>query len=517
MAQNLVLAIDIGTTNCRVGIVNKEGTIIKLASRPIHLKSPRKGWFEICPDELWNDVSSLIKEVSSNYKNELLTCGISVQRNTFITWNKDTGKHLHNFITWMDMRSTKMCNKWNNSYFISAAQWAAWVLGSIVRSRHIICASTFSVKEKAIQMRLKWVMENINGAKMLANSGKLRFGTIETWLIWKLTGGRTWATDYSCASGTGIFDIWKKCWCPIMTFLFSNPLSILPEVRDSNSHFGDIEKDLGFGFSIPITGVLGDQQASIFGNLLFDIGDVKLTLGTGIACNINTGSKTHPTSHNIYPLIGWKLSGLEPFYVAELLAANGGRAVDWVVTSGLINTIQEIDQVARSVPNSAGVSFVPAFNGMEVPYRDPFAGTSLFGISLSTKVPNIVRAVLESQTFISQYVLNLVFEYYGKPDKVRVDGGASQSLFIIENIVNLSDISIERAKCVEGSLLGASFMAGLGIGLYRDLRDIRSNVLLELNTHSNRSDEGAQESIRECHDNWCKSAEKCVDWTKTMP
>eukprot|EP00116_Pleurobrachia_bachei_P008842 sb/3469104/ len=239
----------------------------------------------------------------------------------------------------------------------------------------MICASTFAVKEKAIPMRLKWAMDNIPQARQLANENKLCFGTIETWLVWKLTGGTVWATDYSCASSTGIFDIWKKCWCPIMTFLFSNPRDILPEVRDSDSNFGKISKSHGLGFSCPITGVIGDQQASIFGNLLFNEGDIKLTLGTGIACNVNTGTRTHPTSHSIYPLIGWKLVGQDTSYIAELLAANGGRAVEWVVKSGLIDRIENVDKVARSVPNSAGVSFIPAFNGMEVPYRDPFAAT----------------------------------------------------------------------------------------------------------------------------------------------
>lgn len=513
--KDLVLAIDVGTTNCRAAIINKEGCILKIAFEPIELLSPKEGWFEICPHKLWSDISKLILKVTKDFYERILTCGITVQRNTFITWRRDTGEYLHNFITWMDMRSSKLCSQWNNSYFINIGRWAAWMLGSVVRSRHMICASTFTVREKAIPMRLKWVMDNIKDAKLHYKNTNMCFGTIDSWLIWKLTKGRTWATDYSCASSTGIFDIWKSEWCKIMTYLFSCPIDILPEVRDSDSYYGDIDISLGFGFSAPINGVIGDQQASIFGNTLFNVGDMKLTLGTGIACNINTGKKTHPTSHDIYPLVGWKLVGSQPFYVAELLAASGGRATDWAVTSGLLEDISSIDSVARSVPTMSGLSFLPAFNGMDVPFKEPFAGTSLFGITLETKTSNIIRAILESQVFISNYVLLKIFERYGKPSNITIDGGSSQSAFITENIAQLSKVNIKRSECIQGSLMGASFMAGLGSGLYKSLDDIKLSVNL-VTTDFMYCENHCNDHMEGNYFQWIMNAKKCVDWAMRL-
>ena len=511
--EDLILAIDVGTTNCRAAIINKSGEIKNIAYKPIELLSPRKGWFEICPHVLWSTILELIKVVIKDNEEKVRTCGISVQRNTFITWRKDTGTYLHNFITWLDMRSTSMCESWNNNCLINFGRWIAWALGCVVRSRHMICAASFNVKEKAIPMRLKWVIDNIPNAKELQKDNNMCFGTIETWLVWKLTNGKVWATDYSCASSTGIFDIWKLTWCPIMTTLFGNPMNILPEVRCSNAFFGMIDESLELGFSVPITGVIGDQQASIFGNQLFDVGDLKLTLGTGIACNINTGSKTHPTSHDIFPLIGWKLENEDVFYVAEVIAANGGRAVEWTVTSGLIDQITEVDKIAKSVPDSGGVSFIPAFNGMEVPYRDPFAGTSLFGISLSTKTKSIVRAVLESQIFISKHVLDMVFNFYGKPQTIRVDGGASRSSFIVENIVQLSRTRIERSDCVEESLMGAAFLAALGVGMYGSFSDIKSYVPLKMSMFDTKNTSlDDDEKLFKSYEVWCQSAQRCVQW-----
>ena len=511
VVKDLVLAIDVGTTNCRAAVIDKKGNILRIAFEPVQLLSPKKGWFEICPQKLWSDISKLILIVTKGYCERILTCGITVQRNTFVTWCKDTGEYLHNFITWMDMRSVKLCCEWNNSYLINIGRWAAWMLGSVVRSRHMICASTFTVREKAIPMRLKWVMDNIKNAKMHQKNKNLCFGTIETWLIWKLTKGGTWATEYSCASSTGIFDIWKNSWCKIMTYLFSCPIDVLPEVRDSNSYYGDIDISLGFGFSAPINGVIGDQQASIFGNLLFNVGDIKLTLGTGVACNVNTGKKTHPTSHDIYPLVGWKLAGEEPFYVAEMIAANGGRSVDWAVTSGMIEKIDDIDSLAGSVPTSCGLSFVPAFNGMDVPFKEPFAGTALFGINLKTKTSNIVRAVLESQIFISNYVLLKIFDHYGKPFHIHVDGGTSQSAFVTENVAQLTKINIKRSDCTEGSLMGASFMAGLGAGLYQSVNDIKISVL-PTTTEFLYCKNQCNDLMKENYFNWLINARKCVDW-----
>lgn len=513
--RNLTLAIDVGSTNCKAAVINKSGQILKLAKKPVSVISPEKGWYEICPHQLWSDICGLIHTVSSDFKDEILTFGISVQRNTFITWNKDTGEYLHNFITWMDKRSSKMCSDWNNGYLKNIVQWATWVIGSVCGSHRLLCASTFNVKDKTIQMRLKWVLTNNKLAEALMKQKKLCFGTVETWLIWKLTCGKVWATEYSCASSTGLFDIWSPSWSSIMTYLFGIPIEMLPEVMPSNANFGRIDKRWGFGFSVPITGVLGDQQASMFGNLLHDVGNIKLTLGTIISCNINTGHKTHPTSKSLYPLIGWKLKGEKPFFIAEFFAGNGGKAVEWTVASGLVNNINEIDSVARKVLNSNGVTFVPAFNGTTVPQKHGHAETSIFGINFETKTNHIVRAVLESQAFLSSYVLDCIFRHYRKPQEIVVDGGTSRSSLILETLVQLSSVDVKKSECVDGSIMGAALLAGLGAGIYQSLDDIQSNVLLDFKLIG-RNKNFKDNQLKDTHKKWHISVDKCVDWSSRL-
>ena len=514
--KDLVIAVDIGSSNCKAALINKSGQVLRVATKPISLISPKQGWFEICPHKLWIDICFLIQTVTSNLQNRILTFGISVQRNTFITWNKDTGEYLHNFISWMDKRAANMCDDLNNSSFMNTFQWAAWVLGSLCGSHRMLCASTFKSKCKTIPMRLRWILINNKKAHKLLKNKKLCFGTLETWLIWKLTKGRTWATEFSCASCTGIFDIWSLSWSSVMAYIFGIPIEIFPEVKPSNSNFGEIDKSLGLGFSAPITGVLGDQQASMFGNLLYHEGNTKLTLGTVISCNINTGNNTHPTSNSIYPLIGWKLEGQDPYFIAEFFASNGGRAVEWTVTSGLDKNLNEIDALARNVPSTEGVTFVPAFNGMEVPQKDAQAETSLFGITYRTKTNHIVRAVLESQAYLSCHVLDNIFQFYKKPCEIVVDGGTSRSLFVLESLSQISEFDLKKSESVDGSLIGAALVAGLGVGLYQSLEDIKSRVTLEF-TQIKFNKNLTETQMLESRKKWYKSVEKCVDWSTILP
>lgn len=510
--RNLILAIDVGTTNCKAALINRAGQIVKYAVRPVSIISVEPGWSEICPNKLWSDISDLIQSVSQNFKDEIITLGISVQRNTFITWDKNTGEYMHNFITWMDKRSSKMCSNWNDSYLKNIAQWAIWALGLFCRSPRMLCASTFNVKDNAIPMRLKWVLLNNNKAATLLKEKRLCFGTIETWLVWKLTQGRNWVTEYSCASCTGLFDIWQQSWSLMAPYLFGIPLEILPPVKHSNAYFGRIDRSLGFGFSVPIRGVLGDQQASMFGNLLFDVGNTKLTLGTVISCNVNTGIKTHPSAQNIYPLIGWKLKDKSPSYIAELFASNGGKAVEWTVTSGLVRNINEIDSIARKVSSSDGVSFIPAFNGTELLHKDSSSETSLFGITFNTNTSHIVRAVLESQAFLSHHVLEFIFRHYNKPTVIIVDGGTSRSSLILESLVQLSAVSVKQPECVNGSLMGAGLLAGLGIGIYHSLDDIKSSVKLGFK-YIVFDENSSTHQIKKNHHKWKESVKMCVDWS----
>lgn len=507
--EDLILAVDIGTTNVRAAVTDRQGKFLAIAFEPIIILSPQPGYSEICPEDLFKKIVRVIKKVVAGKDERIRGMGISVQRNTFVTWDAKTGKYNHNFITWLDTRTSKFCEAWNNSYLTMAGKWMCWGLGKVTGSRHLICASTYCVREAQIQPRLKWVLENIPKAKEQQKTGQLRFGTMETWLVWKLTNKRVWATDHSCASGTGIFDLWKGVWCPNMTYIFGIPCDILPEVRDTNAFYGNTEATI-LGVSIPICGVIGDQQASCLGNQLFNTGDIKLTMGTGIVADVNTGDKMHPTCHNMYPNIGWKFVGEKSTYIAEILSSNGGRSMNWAIDSGMLSDVTKSSDVAKSVQDSGGVAFIPAFHGMQIPVIDRTAATSLFGITPSTCTKHIVRAILESQAFTSKYILDTTFASYGKPAILHVDGGVSQADFIVECVVSLCDISIARSESVEGSLLGAAFAAGLGCGLWKSTDDIVESVRMKETIFDQRDFKKLE--MDSAYSNWIRAASKCQNW-----
>ena len=469
--KDVILSLDIGTTNIKLAAINKNGETILLQKRPLRLQCPEPGHQEICPSELWTDIEALFRLSTKGLESRIAAVGISTHRSTFITWERGTDRFLHNFITWADKRTQKMCDDWNNSYLTRICQTILHGIGKIVGSTHMVCAANFKVVPANVQMRFKWVMENISSAQTLYNQGNLCFGTLDTWLIYKLTGKATWATDYSNAAATGIYDMWAPAgkWCPVMTWVFGNPIGSLPQVVDSNALFGYISPALDLGCSdIPIHGVVADQQASVIGNCLFKEGDVKLSLGTGLACDRLTASYAHPVAQSVYPQIAWKLKGAGIYYMAESMTMETrGKYLDWLVSSNLVTDLKQIDAIALSVKSSDTPYFIKidAIDDRSIEDFMEEKGSNCTDA-------HYVRAVMEAHAFRSKVVLDDVFDFYGLPDKIIVDGGASSSTFILETLSALTGLDVYKSNCAEGALMGAYFVSGLGLNWWHTFADI---------------------------------------------
>ena len=473
LKDDVILSLDLGTSNIKLAAIKKCGEIVCINYIPLNILSPKQGYQEIDPVELWKDIQKLIKQTCNGLEHKIVALGISSQRGTFITWKKGTDYHLHNFITWGDQRVSDMCAEFNNSFVFKFAKWVLQIVGSIFRSSHLLCAASFEVHPHHVQMRLKWIMENISEAQALYKDNMLCFGTLDTWLIYKLTLGNTFATDYTCAASTGIYDMWAKKWCPYMTNIFNNPIGALPCVKDCNASYGIVSPYLKLGFSAPILGLIGDQQASLIGNMLFNNGDTKLTLGTCLSCDIITGSYIHPVADAVFPQVAWKLIGGEMCYMAESsIPEIRGKYLDWLVALNLVDQIQDIDKLAFSVPASDEVYFIKNDSDFhENISKYIFSKTDNFTQS------HIVRAVLEAHIFKSKEILDNVFRFYGTPEKIVADGGASASNFIVQNLSKLANLDIYRPNCTEGAIMGAFFVAGIGFGWWNSFRDIEQSLV----------------------------------------
>ncbi|RWS05596.1 putative glycerol kinase 5-like protein [Dinothrombium tinctorium] len=330
-----------------------------------------------------------------------------------------------------------------------------------------------SVKRMVV-MRLLWILQNYIDIRKIAFDGKALYGTMDTWLVWKFTGGAVHATDPSNASTSGLFDPFELKWSPIIFSLFAIPESILPEVRDTNGDFGSTLPSL-FDISIPIKTVIADQPAATFGECCFSIGDLKCTLGTGSFINLNTGHSPHSSFKGLYPVIGWKLRGEKAVYLVEGSAFDTGTAINWAQKIHLFNDVAESSAIAELAQNSGGVYFVPAFSGLQAPFNDPNAISSFFGISSSVEKPQLLRALLESIAFRAKQIYEIMIEECDVPPKnFRVNGGVASNDFIVQLIADLTECEIQRSNHREMSSLGAAFLAGLSCGFWKDTKELEA-------------------------------------------
>jgi glycerol kinase len=458
-----ILSIDQGTTSTRAIVFALDGKKIVSSQKEFTQFYPNNGWVEHCPEEIWKTTVETCKSALYEAQKQgvdVAGIGITNQRETSIVWNRETGKPIYNAFVWQDRRTADFCN-------------------SIKKHEEKVAAKTGLLLDPYFSAsKLKWILDEVDGARELANSGKLAFGTIDTFLIWRLTDGKRHVTDTTNASRTNLFNIHELKWDEELLDLFNVPASVLPQVLESADDFGETEASL-FGRSLKIAGVAGDQQAALVGQCCFSPGDLKSTYGTGCFALLNTGSKALKSKHKLLTTIGYTLNG-ETSYALEGSIFTAGANVQWLRDGiGVIRDAKESQALAESLEHDHGVFLVPGFAGLGAPHWDPNARASLYGMTRDTSQAHFARAALEAVCY-QTYDLQQAMESDGIcSSKVLVDGGMVENDWLCQFLSDILQVDIERPKNMETTAIGAAYLAGLQLGLYKDLADIALNKKIE--------------------------------------
>ena len=459
--KQYLLAMDQGTTNCRAIIFSASGEMIATAQKEFTQFFPADGWVEHDPTEIWATQIGVAHEALAKFGldgSDIAAIGITNQRETTIVWDKNTGKPIYHAIVWQCRRTAAYCDELKAQGYTD-----------IVRAKTgLLIDSYFSAT------KIRWILQNVLGAMEKAQKGELLFGTVDTWLIWMLTGGKVHATDPSNAARTMIYNIHDLSWDKELLKLFDIPESMLPEVLPSSGVFGYTKPSL-FGCEVPIAGVAGDQQAALFGQCCFDKGDVKNTYGTGGFMLMNTGNTPVTSQNGLVTSIGWRIGDVTQ-YVLEGSVFVCGAAVQWLRDGlGIIKSSADTEKLARSVPDCGGVYFVPAFVGLGAPYWDAYARGSITGLTRATTKAHIVRATLEAMAYQTADVLAVMEQEVGtQVPALKVDGGASANTFLLQFQSDITGKRIVRPACIETTALGAACLAGLAVGIYESTDHIRA-------------------------------------------
>ena len=462
--KKYVMALDAGTTSNRCILFDKNGNIVSMAQKEFTQIYPKPGWIEHDANEIWSTQLGVSVEAMSKIgatAGDIAAIGITNQRETTIIWDKDTGKPVYNAIVWQCRRTADYCE-------------AIADMQDMIRSKTgLIIDAYFSAT------KIKWILDNVEGAREKANEGKLLFGTVETWLIWKLTGGRVHVTDYSNASRTMMFNINTLKWDEDILKLLDIPESMLPEVRPSSEIYGMTARDL-FGSEIPIAGAAGDQQAALFGQNCFNAGDAKNTYGTGCFMLMNTGDKPIFSKNGLVTTIAWGLNG-EVIYALEGSIFVAGAAIQWLRDEmQFITNAAESEELAQKVSDTNGCYVVPAFTGLGAPYWDPYARGTIIGITRGVNRYHIIRATLDSIAYQVKDVLDAMHEDSGITlNALRVDGGASANNYLMQTQSDVIQVQVVRPSCVETTALGAAYLAGLAVGYWKSKDEIRGNMSID--------------------------------------
>ena len=454
-----VLALDQGTTSSRAILFDHEGAIAAVAQREFEQIFPQPGWVEHDPEEIWASQISVAVEALSRAQasyQDVAAIGITNQRETVIVWDRETGKPVHNAIVWQDRRTSGICD-----------QLKADGQEALIQKRTGLLIDAYFSATK-----VSWMLANVPGARERAAAGKLAFGTVDSWLIWKLTGGRVHVTDVSNASRTMLFNIHTGNWDDELLALFKIPRSMMPEPRPSSEIYGECSDALGLG-AIPIGGVAGDQQASLFGQRCTAPGLSKNTYGTGCFLLQNTGTRAVPSANRLVTTVAWKIGGTTE-YALEGSVFVGGAVVQWLRDGlGLIRTSGEVEALAASVPDNGGVYFVPAFVGLGAPHWDAYARGAIVGLTRGSKAGHIARAALESIAYQVADLLEAIQRDAGTPLKeLRVDGGASANDGLMQFQADILGIPVVRPAVTETTAQGAAYLAGISSGFWRGVDEI---------------------------------------------
>ena len=462
MTKKYVMALDQGTTSSRCIIYDKKGEQISVAQKEFRQIFPQAGWVEHDPVEIWESQLAVAREAMEKAgldAGAIDSIGITNQRETTIVWDKETGKPVYNAIVWQCRRTSDYCK-----------QLKKQALSLIFKSKTGLLIDPYFSGTK-----IRWILDNVEGARERAERGELLFGTVETWLIWNLTGGRVHVTDYSNASRTMLFNIRELCWDDFILDKLDIPECMLPEPKPSSCIYGETDENI-FGGKIKIAGAAGDQQAALFGQTCFKIGEAKNTFGTGGFVLVNTGETPVSSKNGLLTTIAWGI-GDRVYYALEGSVFVSGALIQWLRDElGIISSAAQTEEMAMAVEDTAGAYIVPAFTGLGAPYWDPYARGAMFGLTRGANKNHIARAALEAMAYQTYDLLEAMAEDLGDDIGVlKVDGGASANNFLLQFQSDILGYDVCRPVCIETTSLGAAYLAGLATGYWESEEDVLDN------------------------------------------
>ena len=495
MEKKYILSLDQGTTSSRAILFDKSGRVVASAQKEFNQIYPHPGWVEHDPMEIWGTQSGVLREVIERMKInplEIAAIGIANQRETTVVWNKYTGIPIYNAIVWQCRRTSDICNDLIEKKLQTY----------IRKSTGLIIDAYFS------GTKIKWILDNVDGARELAERGDLLFGTIDTWLIWNLTKGKVHVTDYSNASRTMLYNIKDLKWDTRLLDELDIPQNMLPEVRNSSEIYGYTDQ-MDFGVEIPISGIAGDQQAALFGQACLKPGMAKNTYGTGCFMLMNTGEKLIESQNGLISTIAWGIDG-KVEYALEGSIFVAGAVIQWLRDElKLIRSAGESEILANQVKDTNGVYLVPAFVGIGAPYWDMYARGAIVGLTRGAKAEHIVRAALESIAYETRDVLEAMEEDSGiRVETLRVDGGAVVNNFLMQFQSDILNVDVQRPQVTETTALGVAYLAGLAVGFWNDKKHIMDNWSIE-----KIFEPYMEEEIRDkLYKGWKKAVTRSLDW-----
>ena len=495
--KQYVMAIDQGTTSSRCVLYNKKGAMVSMAQKEFRQIYPQAGWVEHDALEIWETQLFVCREALAKigaFWDDIAAIGITNQRETTVIWDKNTGKPVYNAIVWQCRRTADYCNEIGTDE----------VKEMIREKTGLILDPYFS------GTKIQWILEHVDGARERALAGDLLFGTIETWLIWNLTGGKVHVTDHSNAARTMLFNIHTLQWDEDLLSLLGIPASMLPQPVENSAFYGETDDSM-FGGPVPITGAAGDQQAALFGQLCFDEQEGKMTYGTGGFMLLNTGDTVVKSANGLLSTVGWTLNG-KTTYAMEGSIFVEGAVIQWLRDElGILKSASESEELATSVPDNDGVYLVPAFTGLGAPHWDPFARGTICGLTRGTKRAHIVRAAIESMAYQTVDLSNAMKEDLGHPLKTfKVDGGACANDFLMQIQADLLGTSVVRPAVVETTSLGAAYLAGLASGYWESLDEIKKNEQIDRVFSPAMSAETRDNML----ENWHEAVRRAGGWVR---
>lgn len=496
MEKKYVLSLDQGTTSCRAILFDRDSNIVGVAQKEFTQIYPKAGWVEHNAEEIWSTQYGVIAEVVAKTgikPEEIAAIGITNQRETTVVWNKNTGKPVYNAIVWQCRRTASICD-----------DIKAKGLAEKFRTKTGLVVDAYFSGTK-----VKWILDNVEGARELAEKGELLFGTMDTWLIWQLTGGKVHVTDYSNASRTLMYNIRELCWDQELLDILGVPASMLPEVKPSSEVYGYTAAEKFLGHSIPIAGVAGDQQAALFGQACYEPGMAKNTYGTGCFMLMNTGDKLFDSQNGLLTTIAWGIDG-KVEYALEGSIFIAGAAIQWL-RDGLkvLESAPDSEYFASKVDDTDGVYLVPAFAGLGAPYWDMRARGAIVGLTRGTTKEHIIRAALDSLAYQTKDVLGAMEADSGiKLQALKVDGGAVANNLLMQFQADILGVPVERPQVIETTALGAAYLAGLAVGFWASKEELAKRWKLD-RRFENQMDEAKSQKL---YKGWKKAVTRAMDW-----